>query len=88
MIDEDEPVPEPAVESEPEPEPTPPTVLRVVCECGGALALLELPREEAGFLATCPGCGTHYHRSMNDLVRRAQPHATVTVVLPRGRPRG
>jgi hypothetical protein len=86
MIDNEDPGSEPDGESEPP--PAPPTVLRVVCECGGALAILELPREETGFLATCPGCGTHYHRSMNDLVRRAEPHATVTVVLPRGRPRG
>jgi hypothetical protein len=86
MIDEDDPASEPGEDGEPA--PAPPTVLRVICECGGALAILELPREEAGFLATCPGCGTHYHRPMRDLLRRAEPHATVTVILPRGRPRG
>ena len=73
-------------ESESEPRPSP-TVVRVVCECGGALALLESPRDEFAFVATCPGCGTRYRRPMNELVRRAEPHTTSTIVLPRVRPR-
>ena len=74
------------IESASEPQPSP-TVVRVVCECGGALGLLELPRDELAFVATCPGCGTRYRRPMNTLARQAEPHKTTTIVLPRGRPR-
>jgi hypothetical protein len=64
------------------------TAIRVVCECGGALAFLVLPREEIALIATCPGCGTRYRRQMIDLVRRSKANEIVTVVLPRSRPRG
>jgi hypothetical protein len=64
------------------------TAIRIVCECGGALAFLILPRDEIALVATCPGCGTRYRRQMPDLVRRSKPNEIVTVVLPRSRPRG
>lgn len=64
------------------------SALRIMCECGGNLEVVVLPREEAMFTATCAGCGTHYHRQMNDLAQRAVHGEVVTVVLPRSRPRG
>lgn len=79
----DEPLPLAA-----EPDQPRQTAIRVVCECGSQLDMLVLPLEELGFMATCPGCGTHYRRQMADLAHRAVHGEVVTVVLPRSRPRG
>jgi hypothetical protein len=62
------------------------TAVRVVCECGSLLEVLVLPRDEVGFVVTCPGCGTRYRRQMTDLEHRAVPGEVVTVVLPRSQP--